>query len=294
MNTSTDSIDSNEYAHFDALPPAYSTIDPNNPRWGVAGAFFVWFAALWMLALIPAFAVLVFLYLKNPALSPDQFLRAAVSDPAAVLVQIAAVIPVHLLTLGVAWAVVTQFGKRPFWKQLGWSWSENFGFWSSVGLAVVLLVIGGLLTYLYKGDETDLEQLIASSNAARFTTAFLAAITAPLVEEIVYRGVLYPAAQRVMGMFWAVVVVSLLFTLPHVLQYRQNIAIIAVISAFGFALTIVRARTKRLLPCFVMHAVFNGIQAMALVLDPFVNKANQTGGKQMGAIFYTSFIKFLN
>ncbi len=247
-----------------------------------------------LLALIPAVAVLLFLARRSPGLSPDAFLRAAATDPVAVLVQIVAVIPVHILTLGVAWAAVTQFGKRPFWQQLGWSWSENFGFWSSVGLAVLLLIVGAALTYLYKGDETDLEQLIASSNAARFTTAFLAAATAPLVEEVVYRGVLYPAAQRVMGMFWAVIVVSLLFILPHVIQYRQNLAVIAVIATFSFALTIVRARTGRLLPCFVMHAVFNGLQAITLVLAPYFPQLTGTNDKQMGALVASHVARFLS
>ena len=295
VNTPIDSVDSNSYAqHLAAQPPTHSIIDPDDPPWGLATALFVWVTALMLLAVIPAVAVILFLARRSPGLSPDAFLRAAVTDPVAVLVQIVAVIPVHLLTLGVAWAAVTQFGKRPFWQHLGWSWSENFGFWSSVGLATLLLLVGASLTYFYKGDETDLEQLIASSNAARFTTAFLAAITAPLVEEVVYRGVLYPAAQRVMGMFWAVIVVSLLFILPHVVQYRQNLAVIAVIATIGFALTIVRARTGRLLPCFVMHAVFNGLQAISLVAAPYFTQPTGAGGKEVNAMLFTFVAKFLS
>lgn len=294
MNTPTDSIDSSEFARFATQPAAHPTIDPDDPPWGLASALFVWLAALLTLLLLPALVVLIFLFIKNPALSREQFLRAVTSDPTAILIQVAAIFPAHLLTLGIAWAVVTRFGKRPFWKHLGWSWSENFGFWSSAGLAVLMLIVGGILKTFYEGDETSMDQLIASSNATRFTVAFLAAATAPLVEEIVYRGVLYPAAQRVIGMFWAVIAVALIFSLPHADQYKQNFVVFAAVAIFGLMLTIVRARTKRLLPCFVMHAVFNGIQAIVLVLDPFINKANQTGGKQMGAIFYTSLSRFLN
>jgi hypothetical protein len=42
------------------------------------------------------------------------------------------------------------------------------------------------------------------------------------------------------------------------------------------ALTIVRARTARLLPCYVIHLVFNGIQALLILADPYLRRIGNT------------------
>jgi hypothetical protein len=38
----------------------------------------------------------------------------------------------------------------------------------------------------------------------------------------------------------------------------------------SFVLIYVRARTGRLLPCFVIHLVFNGVQSLIIVLEPYL------------------------
>jgi len=165
--------------------------------------------------------------------------------------------------------VVTRFGRLPFWSVLGWGWSKRFGFWTSIGVGVLLLVAGLGFVQVFKGEPTQLDKLIQSSMASRITLALLAATTAPLVEELVYRGVLYPVFQRAVGMFWAVVIVSILFVAPHVLQYYNNLGVILVITVLSVCLTLVRARTGKLLPCVVIHMVFNGIQSALILLEPY-------------------------
>jgi len=48
-----------------------------------------------------------------------------------------------------------------------------------------------------------------------------------------------------------------------------------VITLLSVSLTLVRARTGNLLPCYVMHLVFNGIQGVFLVVEPFIEKYAQ-------------------
>jgi membrane protease YdiL (CAAX protease family) len=129
-----------------------------------------------------------------------------------------------------------------------------------------------LFTQFLGGKETALDQIINSSVKARFATAFLAFATAPLVEELIFRGVLYPALQRAIGMIGAVAIVTVLFAGIHVFQYYENLAVVAVITLLSLTLTLLRAYTRRLLPSFVLHLVFNGIQAAFLVLQPFVGR----------------------
>ena len=228
------------------------------------------------------FAILPYAFIRYRAGGSVGFDKSLLTDKTAIFLSILAVIPAHLLTLGVAWAVVTRLGQRPFWPALGWSWSRNFGFWASAGLALLLLVIGVAITKLIGGEETQLDQLIASSTAARYTTAFLATVSAPLVEEVVYRGILYSALQKALGAGWAIVGVLALFTLVHVPQYWPNYGVIAVIGLLSFALTLVRAYTGRLLPCFVIHLVFNGVQAMFLIFGPYLHLPG-AGGEQKAA-----------
>jgi membrane protease YdiL (CAAX protease family) len=68
-----------------------------------------------------------------------------------------------------------------------------------------------------------------------------------------------------MGMFWAILGVAILFTLPHIPQYYNNVAVILVVFVLGLCLTMVRAFTGKLLPCFVMHIIFNGIQSIMII-----------------------------
>ena len=171
------------------------------------------------------------------------------------------------------WAFVTRFGRRPFLASLGWGWSGRLRLWRSVGLGVALFATATTLAKLLGAEKsTTLEQLINSSLAARYMIAALAVFTAPFVEEFVYRGVLYSALQRTIGVKGAVIFVLGLFTLIHVPQYWPNIGVIAAVGLLSIVLTAVRAYSGRLLPCIVIHLVFNLIQAVLLVLEPFVQR----------------------
>ena len=98
------------------------------------------------------------------------------------------------------------------------------------------LVLGG-------ETPTQLDQIINSSLAARYVLAALAVFTAPLVEELIYRGVLYSALQRLVGVSPAVIVVLAIFTLIHVPQYWPNVAVISAVGFLSVCLTIIRAYT---------------------------------------------------
>src|SRR5262249_22203589 len=90
-------------------------------------------------------------------------------------------------------------------------------------------------------------------------------LTAPLVEEVVYRGVIYSAIEWWRGRLAAVIVVSLLFGAVHVPQYLGSFSAIAAILALSIVLTVLRAVTRQLLPCVATHLTFNLIQAVLLL-----------------------------
>jgi uncharacterized protein len=266
------------------LPPVLAADDPNNPPWNSLAAFSVWIASVLLIIFIPVIAVIPYIIYKVSGTPGDsETVQRLATDSTAILISIIAVIPAHLLTLAVVWAVVTGFGKRPFWRTLGWNWGGRFGFWTSAGLAVALLAVGATLTSLVGGEKTQIDQIVANSTATRYALAILAATSGPFIEELVYRGVLYSALQRTAGVIWAVVIVSFLFAGVHVIQYYNNLGVIAVITLLSVSLTLVRAYTGRLLPCFVMHMVFNGIQSIYIVLAPYIEQ-RLSGGEQKAAL----------
>ncbi len=292
MSTPIEPLPGENYASaFAAEPITTTSIDPNNPPWGIGTALLVWLASVAMLVVMQALVIIPYALLRYGPAEVENITKSIPTDPNFVFLSIAAIIPAHLLTLAVVWALVTSFGKRPFWQTLGWSWGQNMGFWTSAGVAVALLLVGIVLTKLLGGGETQLDQMIASSPAARFAIAFLAIATAPLVEELIYRGVLYPPLQRAIGMLWAIIFVSTLFTLVHVAQYSNNFGVIAAVGLLGFSVTYVRARTGRLLPCFVIHLVFNGLQSLAIVFEPYLRQFGAQPEKQTAAL--TSLIHLL-
>jgi len=195
------------------------------------------------------------------------------TDKTLILILVSGVLPAHLITLLLVWAVATHFGRFSAIETLGLMWNGRWRLAQSVGLAFILYGAAFLLTLAFGGQGTALDRLVESSRAAALIIAFLAVATAPIVEESIYRGILYPALERTAGSTVAVIMVTLLFAVPHVPQYWPNIGVIASITLLSVALTVVRARTGRLLPCIVVHFVFNGIQSIIIVADPFLRAA---------------------
>jgi len=248
-------------------------MNPDDPPWGVLKALLTWVMSIGCLVFVPLLVVAPYIiYLATTTGIPQ--VENLATDKTIQFLSILGVVPAHLLTFAVGWVVVTNWGRYPFWQTLGFTWPASFGPWKATGLAVVLLAVGGGITTLYGGSKTQLDQLIESSYQARLVTAFLAAATGPFVEELVYRGVLYPALQRVMGVGLAIAIVSIMFAGVHVIQYYNNLAVIGVILLLSITLTVVRARTGRLLPSFMIHLVFNSIQSIFLVVQPFFEKAD--------------------
>jgi len=274
------------YAHtsdHEPIQPAPAEINPDNPPWGVGWAVLVFVASLVVLVFMQIAVAIPYVVYKTMSGGSTVGLD---TDPTLIFYSILGVVPAHILTFLIVWFLVSSRGRRPFWQTLGWSFPENFGLWKTIALAVVLLGVGVLFTQFLGGKETALDQIINSSLKARFATAFLAFATAPLVEELVFRGVLYPALQRAIGMGGAVAIVTVLFAGIHVFQYFNNFAVVAVITMLSLTLTLLRAYTGRLLPSFVLHLVFNGIQAAFLIVQPFVGKSAPETKPVVGFFFH--------
>ena len=258
---------------------------PNNPPWNSPVAFAVWLLSVLFIVFVPNLFVIPYIIRQHIPLSDStrliQFLQ---SDPTAVLLSLGAIIPAHLLTFAVAWAVITRFRQFPFFKTIGWTWG-GMRWWHFAAILVGFFALALVLGEVMPEQENDLLRILKSSRFAVYLMAFLATFTAPFVEELVYRGVLYSAFQRTFGTVAGVISVTLLFSLVHVPQYYPSWVTIILLTLLSLILTIVRARTGSLLPCIMLHFLFNGIQSVGLLLGPGFDQGSP-GVPDSNAIFF--------
>lgn len=265
-------IEKQEY--FENVPapqppePAYEPT-PNDPPWNSWAAAGVWVVSVLAILILPTLFLLPYLANSGVKLSDNAALRDfAMSDPTAVILQLASVIPAHLITLALCWLVVTRMRKYDLFTTLGFKMG-GYRFWH---LALILVGIFGcifVIGSIFPEQDNDVIRMLRSSRYAVYLITVLATFTAPIVEEVVYRGVLYSAFQRSMGVITAIFVVTILFAGVHVLQYWGSPGTIILITILSLALTLVRATSKNLLPCIILHFVFNGMQSVIILQQSY-------------------------
>ncbi|MCW5960978.1 MAG: CPBP family intramembrane metalloprotease [Pyrinomonadaceae bacterium] len=288
---------------------------PNNPPWNSFTAFLLWFASVGLIFILPALFLLPYLAANNISFAGNPDLASAVSgDKTAVLLMLGSTMFAHILTLVLAWVIVTKGRTYSFTEMLGWKWG-GFKFWHGAVILVGIYAVALSLIALLGSVENEMTRVLRSSRAAVFMVAILATFSAPVVEEVVYRGVLYSAFQRTFktpirrlfyffeffpvvggavtrlkvlpsfkslvrnlesfqqryGIHLAVAFVTLVFAGVHVPQYVPDYATIISICLVSLVITLIRVRTGNLLPCIVFHCIFNSIQSILLIAEPYIN-----------------------
>jgi membrane protease YdiL (CAAX protease family) len=270
-----------EQAEPPGLRPSIPLQPPPQTEWvsawrEVTFSVGVWLASIVALLIVPVVFAIPYLVFRIARLGPPTP-EALSTDKGLIFFSVAGVLPTHMLTVVFVWLVVTHGGRRPFWKNIDFDWPKKYSpvivTLLSVLLATLLYLVAIGITSFYGERKTDLDLLIESSIYTRFATAFVAVFTAPLAEELIYRGLLYRALERAAGMGVAIALVSLFFAGVHVFQYRNNIAVIIAITLLSITLTVTRAITGKVLPSFIIHLVFKGIQSVIIVLSGFADKS---------------------
>jgi hypothetical protein len=258
-------VSSEFYADLHSAPETQrlvGAIDPNRPRWSFASALGLW--VFFMIAPVILTGIVAVLYAQAKKISFDELSRG--TD--ALIIGVSTLFLVHLLTLVIGWLIVTGGAKRPFFQSLGWQWHARFKVRHALGIVAIMYGLVFLLSFVIPSGETDFDRMLEASKAVRLGIVVLAIVTAPLVEELVYRGVLYPAFQVRAGRMRAVVVVALMFAVAHFTQYAGSWLILVAVTLLSFVITLIRSYTGQLLPCVVTHLVYNGVGA-ALILNGY-------------------------
>jgi uncharacterized protein len=142
-----------------------------------------------------------------------------------------------------------------FWSAIRWNWPGIAGV-SFLGLGVLMLGLDMLGRFLPMPKTTPFDQFFERPMDAYLTVAF--AITlGPLMEELFFRGFMYPVLARRVGAFWGIIFTALPFGLIHYVQYRSWSAVFIIVLV-GVVLTAVRAVTKSVASSFLAHVGYNG------------------------------------
>lgn len=248
---------------------------PNNPPWNGWIALGVWILSILFIFIFPVIFVTPYAVAQNINLADRTALAEFITtDKTAILLQLLSIFPAHILTLVLGWAVVTNLKKYSFRQTLGWDWGR-FKLWHAFAITAAFFALGIAFTQIFPQQENEMDKLLKSSQAAVYLVALFATFTAPLVEEVVYRGILYSALQRRFGIVLAVIFVTLLFAAIHIPQYSSgsspDYGTITLLLMLSLILTLIRVKTDNLLPCIILHTVFNGIQSVFLVIQQFVD-----------------------
>jgi membrane protease YdiL (CAAX protease family) len=212
--------------------------------------------------------VVIFVKMLNGA--SMESVRAWAESSNAVLLFIIATFPAEALIFLFCWAVVTGRGKRPFFESLGWNWAGRSAmYWClvAVGVVIAINIASNFLLRWLPERPSPFEEMLNSSQPVRIGTVLLAVLAAPLVEEIVYRGVLFSALRKRLNAIATVLAVTVIFVGVHIPQYRGAWRTVAGLTLLSLALTILRARTSSVLPSFLVHLLNNTLSSVVIMLD---------------------------
>jgi membrane protease YdiL (CAAX protease family) len=179
---------------------------------------------------------------------------------------------------------LTFYYHAPFWETLGWRRlnPENrkapragwIYFLLGCGMSFVVMAV----TVAVKAPEHAPIQDMLKNRTMAFAFMGMAVLIAPLVEETLFRGYLYPMLARIIsallrflgvaapqaastGISFSIVLTGVFFGLMHGYQLGWSWAIVSALIGVGTVLTIVRARAETTLASFLMHLGYNSVIA---------------------------------
>lgn len=151
-------------------------------------------------------------------------------------------------------------------RRAGFGWSRGRGVWREVGAGVAgyfaglpIIAVGvGLtlgLTLAFKADASHpLNHLAGSAPAVLAFLGFLAAVWAPVVEELFFRGAFYAAWRRSCGRWAAGLVTGVIFAAVH----PQGWTAIPALGAIGLVFALLREWRGSIIAPMTAHALNNG------------------------------------
>lgn len=154
------------------------------------------------------------------------------------------------------YAVVRRERGYRFLPAVRWSWPH--GTWIGfLALGAIVAIAGQLLSALLPVPKSlPIDQFFHSS-ADAWMMAIFGVTVAPFVEELFFRGFLYPVLARSLGVGLGIVLTAIPFALLHSAQLGNAWGPLVVLFVVGVVLTAVRAITKSVASSMLVHMGYN-------------------------------------
>jgi len=160
------------------------------------------------------------------------------------------------------WLVRARGGR--FWDAVRWNWPQtSWGIFLFLGIGLYFVLIG-LSQVLPIPKHLPIDRFFQTAREAGIMSV-IAITLAPLMEELFFRGFLFPVLARRLGTVVAIVLTSALFGLLHGAQLGYSWAVL-IIFLVGVVLTTVRAVTKSVASSFLVHVGYNATLSVLLFI----------------------------
>ena len=177
-------------------------------------------------------------------------------------VEIRSVVRLMTAFVAVAFSVLALWAVRTKVAPPRGTVSQRAGRALLVVWAALPFVMIAFMTMQAIGFEQTQESLnqIGTKSDGWYWVLLGAVVLAPVCEEVIFRGLLYPALRTLGGRPMAMFVTSAIFGAIHMIP-----AVIPAMVVFGFAMALIREWTGATWPCILAHFAFNAVNsALAL------------------------------
>jgi membrane protease YdiL (CAAX protease family) len=152
-----------------------------------------------------------------------------------------------------------SLGEALQWRTVGPST------WTFLPAGVVLALVSQLIPVLFPSNKTFPIEKMIKDPISGWSMALFGVCIAPFVEEMFFRGMIYPVIEKRWGLEAAVLGSAVLFASIHSAQLGGALPELGAIFLVGVALGYVRGRSGSLLPSFLMHTAYNATLFAAIV-----------------------------
>jgi membrane protease YdiL (CAAX protease family) len=162
----------------------------------------------------------------------------------------------YLITFWFIYRLIVRHYGVGLAEGIRWRWPRTS--WPTYVLAglVLCFLVQGLGHFLPQPKHIPLQDLFRTRLAAWILTVFGVAIGPP-AEELLFRGLLFPALERKLNFAWSVLLTTLAFTALHAMQLAFGWGLLLGIFIVGLVLTLVRAKADSLAASVLVHVAYN-------------------------------------
>lgn len=209
--------------------------------------------------LIALFAMLMSASAKAPGGAPDEIGVGSLVTGGLVQAGLCAAILAVLIMRRHPIGRIMGLNAMPFGRQMAWSF-----FFLAASLPLMDLL--SRVSISLHGGEPAPQAIVdfarsVESPEGQMAVILFAVIVAPVTEEFLFRGFLYPALKSSLGPFFAIMLSSALFGMIH-----MNAQAALPLGALGFVMALAYERTGSLLAPMTVHAMFNAASLVVMRL----------------------------